>query len=59
MTDAEQFQWCSDLAKTPRQQRLVLIDLLRHANEDEMSADDRRICARQLQRIEREIGRHG
>ena len=54
MTERDQREWVRMLGKTPSQQRLVIADLLRHANEDHMSSADRTICKRQLDRLTRE-----
>lgn len=53
MNEAEQLAWVAMLGKTPLEQASSIRELLKHANGDEMSADDRRICVAQLERLER------
>ena len=48
MTDAEIQEWLSMLSTETAQQLLLVQDLLRHANEDQMSVGDRITCVRAL-----------
>lgn len=56
MTEQEQLEWVRMLGRTKAQQAAVIFDLLRHANQDRMSAEDRAICRKHLARLNREMG---
>lgn len=44
-TDITQLRvWLHSLARTPETQRTIVVDLLQHANGDEMSEIDRQFC---------------
>lgn len=36
--------WLTNLAPTNKQRLIIVKDMLRHANEDQMNPDDRDIC---------------
>lgn len=55
MTAADQRKWAAMLGRTAQQQAIVIHDLLLHATNDGMTAEDRTICVRQLRRLRREI----
>lgn len=52
--DAEIWGWLGMLGKTGRKQVEVVRDLLHHAAEDRMSAEDRVICKRALDLLEQQ-----
>ena len=52
MTPKEEQTWIDNLAPTRKERLAILQDLLRHANADNMSKDDRAICIRQLALLE-------
>lgn len=52
MTEMEIKAWLCGLGTTRREQTAVIRDLLRHAGEDHMSAEDRAICRRCLDTLE-------
>ena len=56
MTDAAQRAWARTLAPTSQSQYRIIADLLRHANEDHMSGEDRLICRAQLGRLAALLG---
>ena len=58
MTDTETREWLHGIAPTPAEQRAIIIDLLKHANEDQMSEDDRVVCRKALTVIREEGGKH-
>ena len=51
MTDYEQQEWIQRLGRTREQQRRAVAELLRFAQQDEMSAADVRICRQWLERL--------
>ena len=57
MSEQEQRDWAQMMGVTLSQQADTIAGLLRHANEDHMSFDDRVICRRQLTRLKFEIAR--
>jgi hypothetical protein len=54
MTDPEILEWINWLQRSgklmdkPKSARALIVDLIRHANTDHMSVDDRQICSRAL-----------
>ena len=52
MSEPEIKAWLSTLAPTTAGRIKMIQDLLRHANGDEMSAEDRTICTSVLLRLE-------
>lgn len=51
LTDVEVKAWVAGIAKTDATRLLAIRDLLRHANEDQMSVEDREICRREIDRL--------
>ncbi len=51
MTEWEQTEWIQRLGRTREQQRRAVAELLRFAVQDEMSAEDVRICLAWLVRL--------
>ena len=52
MTDAEVNGWLETLSPKPAEQVSIIKDLLRHAQGDGMSNEDRNICLNVLQRLD-------
>lgn len=52
MTEPEIKAWLSTLATTTTGRITMIKDLIRHANGDEMSPEDRTICVSVLKRLE-------
>lgn len=48
MTNPEILEWLGMLSPLKEKQRTIVTDLLRHANEDQMSVDDRLVCLQAL-----------
>lgn len=54
MSVAAQADWAEGLGKTVWERVRMIQELLKHANEDGMSKEDRVICVRQLARLRAE-----
>lgn len=48
LTESELRDWLENIANTNRMRKEIIYDLVRHANEDHMSEDDRTDCKRAL-----------
>lgn len=57
LTDAEVAAWVNALAPTDTERLVVLRSLLRYANQDQMSKDDREICKKEIRRLQEKL--HG
>lgn len=49
MSDEEIKAWMKRLGRNRTTQKLIIRDLLHHANTDNMSLEDRQVCARALE----------
>ena len=52
LSQSQMLDWLDLLGKTRKEQRAVVVDLLRHAGTDRMSADDRTTCRKALKYLE-------
>jgi hypothetical protein len=57
LTPWEIKQWIRSLGATRQEQIKVLQDLIRHANTDRMSAEDRVLCKDTLERLQNDVRR--
>lgn len=55
MTGPEIDEWLEDLADTDNKRLVSLREMLRNANEDGMTAEDRVICMNALRRLNKKI----